>query len=147
VREEAIAMFARPMFWPIIVVLAVTASACRAPEAASPALEYVLVLTEEGETRTVRLEVRNPRPRVARLEFPSSQRHDFVIRQEGREVWRWSEGMAFLTVMVEDTLGPGAAESYEEVLPPLPAGTYVVEAFFLADRDRGAVASRTFTVR
>jgi hypothetical protein len=143
------AMLRRAWSWPVMVTLVLTAiaSGCGSPRERAPVLEYELTLVEVGDTHAARLVVRNAGARTARLEFPSSQRYDFVVRQEGREVWRWSDGRAFLTVIVEDSLAPRATQSYAEVLPRLPAGTYRVEAFFLADREAGVVGRRTLTVR
>ncbi|MEF8874588.1 MAG: BsuPI-related putative proteinase inhibitor [Candidatus Thermoplasmatota archaeon] len=58
--------------------------------------------------------------------FNNSQRHDFVIKRENDEIWRWSKGRAFLMATGTVRLDPGEERSYTEKLNPgdLPSGEY-----------------------
>lgn len=68
------------------------------------------------------------------LSFPSSQRHDMVIRTaEGEEVWRWSEGMSFLQAISQDTLAVGESWTMEaEWDPGDRSGVYEAEGILTA---------------
>ena len=51
----------------------------------------------------------------ARLLFASSQRYDFLARDDaGNEVWRWSADKLFAQVLGEETLAPGGTLTFEE---------------------------------
>jgi hypothetical protein len=87
------------------------------------------------------LELRVSGPEAVNLRFNTSQDFDVVVRtQEGREVWRWSDGQFFLQVLrAETTLG----KQWEVEIPQLPAGKYEVEAWVVSgpsQRDFAAVA-------
>lgn len=83
-----------------------------------------------------RLTVRNSRLEPLTLNFGSSQRFDLSIKDEqGREVYRWSEGKAFLLVFGSEQLGTGE-RNYVISVPlvsrsgaALPPGRYAVEAW------------------
>lgn len=49
------------------------------------------------------------------LSFSSGQRYDFVVRQEGREVWRWSADKAFHQAFNELQLEPGRLTTFVAV--------------------------------
>jgi len=90
--------------------------------------------------------------------FNTSQRFDFVIRDSaGAEVYRWSDGRAFMEMLGSETLhndrlvyrvsillenrlwvGPGLA--------PLPDGLYTLEAI-LTSRDRPLSGTTTFRIQ
>ena len=62
----------------------------------------------EGEGVQFLLHVTNTGETPLEFTFPSSQRYDFVVRdQSGEEVWRWSDGMSFLQAISNATLAPG----------------------------------------
>ncbi len=86
----------------------------------------------------------------------SPQLFDFIVRDDaGTEVWRWSDGMAWPAVLVQESLQNDTWE-FEEVLSirqrsgrTLPAGDYVLEATMMGSL-RGKVAAKapfTVTVR
>jgi hypothetical protein len=83
-----------------------------------------------------RLTVRNSRLEPLTLNFGSSQRFDLAVKDEqGREVYRWSEGKAFLLVFGSEQLGTGE-RNYVISVPlvsrsgaALPPGHYAVEAW------------------
>lgn len=95
-----------------------------------------------GEGTTFSLEVTNRTTRRLSLTFNTSQEFDLVIAQGPATVWRWSDGMAFLQVIVEKDLARGQSLSYQVRWDGndgqgnrLPPGTYTVTAEF---RGQGA---------
>ncbi len=72
----------------------------------------------EDSVRLV-LHVTNTSDSAIELRFPTSQRYDFVVTTpEGEEVWRWSDGMAFLQALSRASLGPGDSWDMEAVWEP-----------------------------
>lgn len=64
-------------------------------------------------TFTLRLINRGKTP--VKLTFPTSQLYDIVLfNSEGKEVWRWSDGRAFLMVITERELPPGKELTWTE---------------------------------
>jgi hypothetical protein len=72
------------------------------------------------------------------LYFRNAQRYDFTIEdEEGKEVWRWSEGRMFAQMLGEEILGPSNPEviytaEYRNKLSP---SYYKITGIFVA-RDR-----------
>lgn len=104
---------------------------------------------ESGEPRliaTLRAVVNAPQYLV--LRYPSSQEFEVVLRDEGgRELWRWSDGKAFLPVIQDRQLGPGERTWTVEIPMRalngsiLPGGFYTVEAWLTAgERQRDFAA-------
>ena len=88
-----------------------------------------------GEPITISLRVTTRGSEEVRLQFVSSQRYDFVIRDAGgTPVWRWSEGQAFLQVLGVERLGPGRPSiTYQaEYGGHLAPGWYSVEGTVVA---------------
>ena len=67
-----------------------------------------------GQRVVLTLTVTNTGERPLRLMFPSAQVYDFVVRQDGREVWRWSRDKMFAMVLTEVLLLPGTSQSYSQ---------------------------------
>jgi hypothetical protein len=44
----------------------------------------------------------------------TSQVYDFLVRKDGKEVWRWSGDQGFLQVITSFTLAPGQAREYRQ---------------------------------
>lgn len=84
-----------------------------------------------GDSVEARLEVTNEADTAVLLRFATSQRYDFVmLDEEAAEVWRWSEGRAFLQMLGEERIDAGASRVWRERFPaPREAGTYVLEAW------------------
>lgn len=97
---------------------------------------YRYPLTTPPAVLEARLTLRNHRLDPFTLEFTSSQRFDFEIRDErGALLWRWSDGKAFLTVMGTEEIAHGE-RNYTVSVPladkggaPLPAGRYTLRAW------------------
>ena len=61
------------------------------------------------------LNIRNNTSKMVELRFPSGQTHDFVVRDfAGTEVWRWSSGHMFTSVMRATTIKGKSEASYAE---------------------------------
>lgn len=110
----------------LLPVLLLLAAACvPAVPAAEPTADGPLVSSlsvRTGET-TVRflLQVTNASEEPVGLVFPSGQTYDFAVRQGGRELWRWSDGMGFTQAIRNVTVAPGETLEFEEAWTP-PAG-------------------------
>lgn len=65
------------------------------------------------------LHVTNNGDEPLELTFTSSQRYDFIVESRaGEEVWRWSDDMAFLQALSQDTLPPGDSWDMDAVWDP-----------------------------
>jgi len=67
--------------------------------------------------------------------FNTSQRYDFIIKnEEGNEVWRWSQDMMFAMMLGEEISGPNNPEIIYKVeyKDKLSSGHYKVTGFFIA---------------
>jgi hypothetical protein len=83
------------------------------------------------------------------LEFPTSQRYDFLILDgEGGEVYRWSAERSFLQVLGSETLHPGEEGLVweETLMAPAAPGEYRLVAR-VESRDGEMEASLPFEVR
>lgn len=102
-------------------------------------LEYFLqYMPETGE---IGLLVVNDTGKSVTVEFPASQQVDFVLWADGMPVWRWSADRAFSQVVTTETIEAGQVKVYKATLPWVPQGSYMVEAFFLAESRWQPVAS------
>lgn len=90
---------------------------------------------QAGETVTFTLAVDNPGTAETTLTFPSGQSYDIVVMAGETEVWRWSAGRGFITVIREIPFQPGLSPLGRETWDwrdnagaPLPPGSYRVVA-------------------
>ena len=73
----------------------------------------------QGDSVRMLLHVTNTGEDPLEFTFPSSQRYDFVVRDEaGEAVWRWSDGMAFTQAISRATLSPGETWEFDVVWEP-----------------------------
>lgn len=88
-----------------------------------------------GELVTWRLTVTNGTGADVTLAFRSGQSGDVVLRADGEERYRWSEGMAFTEAIREEPLAAGDSATYELTGGPLavPPGDYDLEATLVSD--------------
>ena len=66
--------------------------------------------------------------------FNTSQRYDFIIKdEEGNEIWRWSKDMMFAMVLGEENLGPNNPEATytAEHKDRLSPGYYKITGIFV----------------
>jgi len=88
-----------------------------------------------GEPIIMTLKVFNYNEEEITFHFNSSQRYDFIIKdEEGNEVWRWSNGRMFAMMLGEEILGPSNSEvtytaEYRNKLSP---GYYKITGIFVA---------------
>lgn len=80
------------------------------------------------------LHVTNTADRPLELNFSTSQRYDFIVETaSGEEVWRWSDDMAFMQALSQDTLPPGASWDMDAVWDPgNRSGEYVATGVLTA---------------
>jgi hypothetical protein len=136
--ERAVTTIAGPRRYQLVYARLGGVTFVTAPEVSvSLALDrYLYTPGEQPAELLARLTLRNSRLEPLTLNFGSSQRFDLAIRDgEGREVYRWSEGKAFLMVFGSEQVGTGE-RNYAVLVPlatrsgaPLPPGHYSVEAW------------------
>ena len=66
-----------------------------------------------GEKVGMKLEAINTGISPIRLTFLTSQRFDFIVMFNGKELWRWSKDKVFLQVVGWETLLPGESLVYK----------------------------------
>lgn len=93
------------------------------------------------------LHVTNTTDRTMEFTFPTSQRYDFVVRRaSGEEVWRWSDGMAFLQAISHASLAPGESWDMEAVWEPDDVSGELEATGTLTARDRSVSQRAAFTL-
>ncbi len=116
-------------------------------EVSADRLEYIYNLmpplppTIPGPIVRAQIRLVNESPEALRLDFPTSQRFDFLLEDErGAIVFRWSDGKVFLPVLGQEIVRPGTSLVYEETfsLPDsargiLPAGRYALKGILVAE--------------
>jgi len=134
-----------------VLVLAVALLLPRPPdsEAMAPGFGVTLAtdkaMYQRGERIAMTLRL-TAATETVRLQFPTSQRFDFTLRDaRGAQVWRWSEGRMFGQVLGSETLGPAQPEIvYEaEFQGELQPGWYQLEGAIVA---RGAPISAKLAI-
>jgi hypothetical protein len=82
-----------------------------------------------GNDVTFRFTVSNGTGGPVELTFRDGCRADFAVRREdGTEVWRWSEGRMFTQAIGHARLEPGEEAAFEEEWPDPEPGDYTAEA-------------------
>lgn len=79
------------------------------------------------------------------LSFSDALEADFAVRDDGEEVWRFSDGRMFAQVLGSETIDPGETATYEAVWDGPESGTYTAVATLEA-RDRDCEAEVEFSV-
>lgn len=76
------------------------------------------VKVSESAVRFI-LHVTNTGEEPMELMFRTSQRYDFIVETpSGEAVWRWSDDMAFLQALSQDTLEPGESWDMDATWDP-----------------------------
>ena len=84
-----------------------------APESgADEGLLPSLTVTTASGAVTFNLQVTNVSDAPIELVFPDGQSAEFVVRRNGEEIWRWSDGQMFTQAVRQITLAPGESRSY-----------------------------------
>jgi len=147
----------------LVAALVVALSgACAADEAPVAQPEIDRVTEAEGSTRdgalvgvmevepsaaAVRLALRveNRGAGPVEVTFPTGQDYDFVVLQDGREIWRWSDDRMFTQAVRQERLAAGDAWTFEEVWRPSPELTGEFEVVGrLASSDRAVEQAERF---
>ncbi len=93
----------------------------------------VMVDTARGEVRFV-IAVENGSRKQVELDFPNGRTHDFVVyREDGTEVWRWSNGRLFTQGMQNRLLDARDSVLYAERWRPAAKGQYTLVAQLLSE--------------
>jgi hypothetical protein len=93
----------------------------------------VMVDTSRGEVRFV-IAVENGSRKQVELDFPNGRTHDFVVyREDGTEVWRWSNGRLFTQGMQNRLLEARDSVMYTERWRPVAKGRYTLVAQLLSE--------------
>ncbi|HEY0038254.1 MAG TPA: BsuPI-related putative proteinase inhibitor [Longimicrobium sp.] len=118
----------RSLRTPLLALLVALASCRPAAEVAAPAparhtgpLAASIQVDAAPDSVRFVLQVINSSNAPVRLTFASGMTHDFVVRDGGREVWRWSRDRSFVQSMVSISLGAGETRSYDAVWRPAAA--------------------------
>lgn len=101
------------------------------PAPDGPLVSSLSVRTGEGDVRFL-LQITNASERPVTATFSSGQSYDFTVRQQGRELWRWSAGTGFTQALREVTIAPGETLEFEErwTAPAGATGELEAEAAF-----------------
>lgn len=96
----------------------------------APQTGFSISLTPSGGVLLVRMTLRHTLQWPLRLSFSSSQRFDIsAYDAEGKEVYRWSHGRAFLTVMGREEIRGEKTWVAEIPISEWPEGEYAVMAW------------------
>ncbi|HLF86290.1 MAG TPA: BsuPI-related putative proteinase inhibitor [Nitrospiria bacterium] len=81
------------------------------------ALRLLLAINKQVYTKSdlveLALMVTNTTGHPERLSFSSAKQYDFVIKQGGQELWRWSNGKSFAMVLTSITLDPRESRQFQ----------------------------------
>lgn len=91
------------------------------------------------------LTVTNTGPDPEQLSFSNALKADFTALDGETEVWRFSDGRMFAQMIQEETLDPGASETYPGLWEDPSPGTYMAVGT-LAARNQQIEARTDFTV-
>ena len=108
-----------------------------------------------GEPVRLTLAVTNAGPAPVTFTAPSSQLYDFTVLKDGTEVWRWSAGRMFLTVLTDLTIQPGETRAFTEAWDqrdqegrPAGPGEYVIVGILIGGERAGLGPARlSITIR
>jgi hypothetical protein len=119
-----------------------------------PGLRAILLTDKttysSGEPVRIQLALKNEGKDPLAFGGGTSQRYDFVVRSEGKEIWRWSQGRLFAQMLISWKLPPGASVAYTAAWlqkdnggKPVPPGRYQIEGLQIG----GGQAAGEITVK
>jgi hypothetical protein len=91
------------------------------PSPAAARLASSLHVESYADSARFSLLVTNPADQPVELTYPTGQSFDFVVEQNGRELWRWSDDRVFTQAIRQETLGPEETLNFAATWTP-PAG-------------------------
>jgi len=103
----------------------------------------------------INLIVENTGSESHELTFNSGQKYDFIIMDKnGREIWRWSDGLMFTQAIITETVEPGESITYAAQWPltdsegnKVAAGDYEVIAKVTANETKDVEVAIGFSVK
>src|SRR5699024_3402822 len=105
------------------------------------------VTAADDKVKKMEYTVKNEEDEEIDVQFGSSMKYDFYITDEnGEEVYRDSEGKAYMQVIEEMNLAPDEEETFELKLPELDPGDYTITIFLAAKGYSDEETSMEFTV-
>lgn|GEM_PF-986481 len=105
-------------------------------------------LDYSAETHELILTVHNPTRRPIKVSTPSGMQVDFALWRDGKVAYRASYGKVFTQALVQETFRAGQSKTYKEALPgELRQGTYLAQAYFIAETKWAPVASAYINLR
>jgi hypothetical protein len=96
----------------------------------APETGFSLALIPSGDVLLARITVRHTLQWPLKLHFSSSQRFDIIAYDSnGKEIYQWSRGRAFLTVMGEEDIRREKSWLAEIPVAEWPKGEYAIRAW------------------
>lgn len=99
-----------------------------------------------GDPVEIVLTVSNPTTAEVTFQFNTGQMYDFVVQRDGRVIWRWSEGRAFIQALTTLVIRPGESRVFRARWDQknvygqqVPAGKYEMVAVFPVRRGPDAL--------
>jgi len=91
--------------------------------------------SSDAEGLRFTLHIKNNTGKMLELRFPGGQTHDFIVKDfAGKEVWRWSAGRMFTSVMRATTIKGKGQTTYAETWNPRGEhGTFTAIAVLKSD--------------
>ncbi|OIB57016.1 BsuPI-related putative proteinase inhibitor [Natrialba sp. SSL1] len=81
-----------------------------------------------SDTVALAFTVRNEGTETATLRFSDACKAEFVVQDEGREVWRYTDGRMFAQMLSADELDPDEEATYEAEWEEPQSGEFTVVA-------------------
>ncbi|MBP3949585.1 BsuPI-related putative proteinase inhibitor [Bacillus suaedae] len=76
------------------------------------------VTTEQDESALhVKMTVTNNLEEKQSIDFSSGQKYEVVLRSNGEEVYRYSDGKMFTMAIITEGFEPGESKTYEQLIP------------------------------
>ena len=91
------------------------------------------------------LTVENTGPDPVELQFSDALKADFAVLEDDTEIWRFSDSRMFAQMISQETLDPGAAQTYDGGWEDPKSGTYTAVGSLEA-RNQNVEARTDFTV-
>jgi len=116
-----------------LIVLLVGPAACAARgDAGDGPLASSLHVESFGDSVRFSLQVTNASQQPVRLAFSTTQLFEFVVEDQGEELWRWSDDRMFAQALQELTLAAGETRAFETTWqPPVQRGELTVRAWLV----------------
>lgn len=108
-------------------------------------LDATLDVTVTGDAVQFELTVTNTGSSPEDLSFSDAMKADFAVLDGDREIWRFSDGRMAAQVIGQDTIDPGASETYRGQWDDPQSGTFTAVGSLRA-RNQNVEARTTFSV-